>query len=130
VQTIFFLRFQTSNLKIGKVKKFCRKCFSGLRDIALNKRLPNTSTSTLQVPTSTLDCIFDDSGEKKIYGWPVQACRVSRKSQKLENHDFCPAYATLGPYCQPMGQSGEPIFLFLDFPYQVRKSQKISEKNF
>ena len=67
------------------------------------------------LPTSTLDCIFDDSGEKKISGGPVQARRVGRKSQKFKNRDFCLGYATLGPYYHPIGRSGGPIFLFLDF---------------
>jgi hypothetical protein len=42
------------------------------------------------LPTSTLDCIFDDSGEKKFSGGPEQARRVSRKLQKTQKSRFLP----------------------------------------
>jgi hypothetical protein len=48
------------------------------------------SKLALILPTSTLDCIFDDSGEKKFSGGPVQVRKVGQKLQKMQKSRFLP----------------------------------------
>jgi len=67
------------------------------------------------LPTSTLDCIFDDSGEKNSLAGPHRPLRSAKNIRKHKKYNFHPRYATLGPYCCPMGGLGMPNFLFLDF---------------
>jgi LDH2 family malate/lactate/ureidoglycolate dehydrogenase len=50
IQTVFFHHFQTSNLKLGKIKKFRRQISSIFRDIAVNsKGGPNRPPSPIRV---------------------------------------------------------------------------------
>ena len=73
------------------------------------------------LPTGTLDYIFDDSGEKNFLAGPYGPVR---SAENRENRDFRLGYATLGPYCRPMGGSGGPNFFSLDLEQPNMKSHE------
>ena len=60
--------------------------------------------------TGTLDHIFGDSGEKKNLAGLYGPVRSAENRENRENRNFCQGYATLGPYCRPMGGAGGRIF--------------------
>jgi hypothetical protein len=74
--------------------------------------------------TSTLDYIFDDSGEKKYLAGPYRPVELAEKHEKHKNHDFRPGYATLGPYCRPMRGSRGPNFCFQTSNIKLVKIRK------
>jgi hypothetical protein len=76
------------------------------------------------LPTSTLDYIFDDSGEKNYLAGPYRPVESAENREKHKNRDFCLEYATLGPYCRPMGGQAGQTFCFQTFNIKLRKVRK------
>jgi hypothetical protein len=74
-------------------------------------------------PTGALDYIVDDSGKHNSLAGPYGPYRPILAVKKSENCDFCQGYATLGPYCRPMGGWGAEIFV-LDLEQSNLKSHE------